>query len=256
MGKTVLTSEEAAHVAVVFSPPKFPAVVSPAASGFMALNSQSNSSFKIDKLVAEQTGIAAMERMSLEEKVEQEALSRLKELQEDAYKQAYQLGLDEGREKAFQEKRGELEAKIAHLEVILGSIETLKKDLVHFNEAAIVQLVFYMARRVVLHEVSISREVVLEVVKQAIESAQSEENVTVRVSPQDFSFIESIREKLGKEFDVVKRAKIESSEEVADGGCVIETNYGDVSATIEQKLEKLWETISEKLPRVKNTIGG
>jgi flagellar assembly protein FliH len=108
----------------------------------------------------------------------------------------------------------------------------------------------------VLHEVSISRETVLEVVKQAIESAQSDEKVTVRVSPQDFAFIESIKEKLGKDFDALKRSKIEASDDVADGGCVIETNYGDVNATVEQKLEKLWETISEKLPRIKNAIGG
>ncbi len=254
MSKAVLTKEEAEKVAVVYAPRRFPATVSASASDFVAFNTGTESSFRIDRLVAEQTGIAEIERLSIEEKVEREALTRLKELQEDAYQQAYQLGLDEGREKAFQENQAELQEKIRHLEGLLQSVENLKVDLVASNETHIVKLIYYMAKRVVLAEVNERQELVLEVVRQAVQSAQSEENVRVRVSHSDFEFIETAKEKLGKDFDSIKRAQIEASDDITNGGCIVETNYGDVNATLEQRLEKLWNSVAEKLPKVHNIV--
>jgi flagellar assembly protein FliH len=252
--KAVLGKDDAEKIAVAYSPRRFPASVSTAAHGFVAFNAGSGSSFRIDRLVAEQTGVAELERLSIEEKVEREALLRLKDLQEQAYQQAYQLGLDEGREKAFFDQQGELNEKLSHLEELLTSIDRLKGDLVAINETQIVRLIFYMAKRLVLQEIEVKPELILEVVRQAVLSAQSDENVTVRVSPSDFAFIEGIKEKLGKEFDAVKRAKLDSSDDIMPGGCVVETNYGDVDATIDQRLDKLWSSISEKLPKVKNIV--
>src|SRR5580704_7133630 len=89
--KAVFPKDEAEKIAVKYNPRKFPAIISPTASAFVAYNSGSDEdSFRIDKLVAEQSGIAELERVSLEEKVEREALQRLKDIQEQAYKEAYQ----------------------------------------------------------------------------------------------------------------------------------------------------------------------
>jgi flagellar assembly protein FliH len=255
MAKSVLSKEEAENVAMAYSLRKFPTTVSKTASDFVAFNAGSGSSFQIDNIVAEQTGIAQLERISIDEKVEQMALARLKDIQEQAYQQAYQLGLDEGREKAFLERKGEFEEKIQHMEDLVGSIARLKADLVAANETQIVSLVFYLAKRLVMKEIQEKPEIVLEVIRNAVESAQSDENVTVRLSLSDYEFVEGIKEKLGKEFESVKSARIESSADVSNGGCVVETNYGDVNATLEQRVEKLWASLSEKLHKVKNVIG-
>lgn len=256
MNKTVLSKEEADRVAVAYSPRKFPTVITPAASQFVAFQAeQEEPSFRIDRIVAEQTGVAELEKISIEEKVEREALARLKDLQEQAYQQAYQLGLDEGRQKAFEHRGAEIEEKLAHFKKILEWLSHLKKDLVTFNETHIMRLVFYLAKRLALSEISIKPEIVLTVAKQAIESAQTEESIAVRVSPGDFEFIEGAREKLGKEFEVLKKVRFEINEQMSNGGCVVETNYGDVDATIEQRLEKLWAALSEKLPRTRDVVG-
>lgn len=261
MAKAVLTKEEADKVAIAYSPRKFPQVVTPSASEFVALQTQQTESgfdpsFRIDKIVADQTGVSELERLSIEEKVEREALARLKDMQEEAYQQAYQIGLDEGREKAFLEQSALLEEKIQHFDTVLQSIANLKSELVAFNESHIVRLVYYMARRIAMDEIKERPELVLSVLQQAINSAQSEENITIRVSPSDLEFIESTKEKLGKDFEALKKARLEPAEDMTAGGCIIETNYGDVNATVEQRMEKLWASISEKLPKVKDSIGG
>lgn len=41
---------------------------------------------------------------------------------------------------------------------------------------------------------------------------------------------------------------------IKSGGCVIETNYGEIDAQVEQRLEQLWASINPALPKVKNVI--
>ena len=258
--KSVLPKEEADKVVVAYNPRKFPQTVSKVANDFIAFNggagATSSSSFKIDSIVAEQTGIAELERISIEERVESQALERIKDLQEQAYREAYALGLDEGREKAFETKSNEFSEKIQHFETLIASIERLKADLIASNETQLLRLVVYLARRLAMAEIKERPELILEVIQHAVASAQSDESITVRLSPSDFAFIEETREKLGKEFDTLKSAKFEASEDVTNGGCIVETNYGDVDATMEQRFEKLWQALSEKLPQVKNVVGG
>ena len=260
MAKSVLSKNEAQKIAVAYSPRKFPQVVTPAASGFVAFKSSREaqgleSSFRIDRIVAQQTGIADLERVSIEERVEREALGRLKELQEEAYKQAYQLGLEEGREKAYQESSEEYAMRLGTLEKLILSIENLKPELIAFNEAHIMRLTYVMAKKIAMGEISEHKELILSVVNKAIDAAQSDENITVRVSVDDLQFIDGMREKLGKEFDSLKRAKFESSDSITSGGCIVETNYGDVDATVEQRVDKLWESLVGKIPKVKGSVG-
>ncbi len=256
---SVLSEDEAQKIAVAYSPRKFPQTVSPAASGFVAFQAAQEAegfqpSFQIDRIVAQQTGIAEIERASIEERVEKEALSRLKELQEQAYKQAYALGLEEGREKAYQETSETLSQRLSALEGLISSVENLKPELISFNEAHIVRLAYTMAKKIAMTEIAEKPELILEVVRQAIQGAQSDETVTVRVSAIDLEFIEQMREKLGKEFELVKRAKFEASDSITPGGCVVETNYGDVDATVEQRVGKLWNSLKEKLPKVPGSV--
>ena len=69
--------------------------------------------------------------------------------------------------------------------------------------------------------------------------AQSEEEVTIRLSPEDHKFIDENRMDVFKELHLEESAKIEEDPDVARGGAVVETNYGVIDATIEQRLEKL-----------------
>jgi len=261
MSKAVLSKEEAESVAVAYSPRKFPATISKTAHDFVAFNSERSgdhevSGFRLDKIVSQQTGVAELERLSIEEKVEREALTRLKELQESAYQQAYQLGLEEGREKAYLESQEHIKQSLVSLHQLLSSIENVKQELVTYNETHIVRLCYYMAKRIAMDEIAERRELILSVANQAIQNAQSEEEMTVRLSPADLQFIEQMKEKLPKEYDSLKRAKLDSSDEIRDGGCVVETNYGNVDATVEQRVEKLWEAIAGKLPKVKDETSG
>lgn len=255
MSKAVMPSSEADRVAVAYSPRKFPASTSTIASDFVASkNTAVGSSFQIDRLVAKKTGVADLERKAMQEKIEAEALVRLKEIQEDAYANAYQVGLEEGREKAFQDHSADLEARIAKLDETIGSMETLKRSLLQANETHLVRLVYQIARQLMMVEFKEHPEFILDVIRQAVELAHSDEKLVIRLSLEDAQFIEGAKEKLGKEFEFIKRAEIEPTESLLSGGCTVETNYGAVDASIEQRTAKIWQALTEKAPRVPDVV--
>jgi flagellar assembly protein FliH len=254
---SILDKDEAETVVVSYTPRKFPFAIAKPAKDFHAYqeNVADRTKFYIDPLVAEQTGVAQLERVSIEQQVEKLALIKIKELQEEAYREAYQLGLDQGRESAFAEFREELETRMEYLSTLLKTIENLKNELVVQNEAHFMKMLYYIAQRVAMTEISANPETILRVLTQAVDGAQGDEKITARVNKTDLEFITTTLGKLGKDMEFLKRIKFEESDAIQAGGCIMETNFGSVDATVEQRVKKVWDAISEKLPKVNDVVG-
>jgi flagellar assembly protein FliH len=255
---SILEKDEAENVVVSYTPRKFPFAVTKSAKEFHAYQEAGSTqkAFHIDPLVAEQTGVAQLERLSIEQQVERMALEKTKELQEEAYREAYQLGLDQGRESAFAEFREELSQRVDYFTQLLRTIENLKVELVQNNEAHLLKLVYAIASRIAMTEIASNPEVIINVLEQAIEGTQSEERIVARVNKADYEFIVSSMEKLSKDMEFLRRLKLEESDDIRPGGCIVETNFGSVDATVEQRVQKVWEALGEKLPKVKDSVGG
>jgi flagellar assembly protein FliH len=58
----------------------------------------------------------------------------------------------------------------------------------------------------------------------------------------------------GREFEFLKAVKFEGDEAVTEGGCILETNYGEIDSRVEQRVEKLWEALVEAIPKVKDKV--
>jgi flagellar assembly protein FliH len=254
VASAVLKSTDAEKLAVTFSPRTFPFRFTGAAVDFVKIQNEKSSDFKLDRLVAEQTGIHELEKLSIEERVEKEALGRLLEIKEQAFDQAFQLGMEEGRKTAFNDTMQILEQQAGSLDLLISNISKLKNDLVLQNESHIVRLAFYMAKRLALTEIKENPESVLTVVRDAMAEVQNEEKFVLYLSQFDHEYIKSRIDSLGPEFESLKTAKIEVAPEVQSGGCKIETNYGEIDATIEQRVEKLWLSISSKIPKTTDII--
>ena len=83
---SIIDKDEAEKTAVTFFPKKFPMRITEHAVSFHKMQSgEKRTDFRIDHSVSEQTGIGELERLSIEERVEQQALIKVKEMQEEAY---------------------------------------------------------------------------------------------------------------------------------------------------------------------------
>ncbi|MEK2646815.1 FliH/SctL family protein [Bdellovibrio sp. BCCA] len=253
--KSVLPKEVAEKTVLDFVPVRFDLGTPEQALNYLAEKSK-GSDFRMNDAVRVQTGIDEVEKVSEEEKVEAAALEKLKEIQEGAYKEAYNLGLEEGRREAFEAVSAEIAERMQTLDTLLNTIKDMKTEMASFNEAHLVQLAFRMAARLAKAELKGNNEAMVQILRDAVSLSQDEENITVHVSQSQFEFLEELKKETGREFEFAKRIRFEPNQEISDGGCIVETNYGEVDARIEQRIEQLWTTLAENMPKVKNRIAG
>lgn len=213
------------------------------------LQSKSDGSdFRMSDAIRIQTGIAEIETGNEEQRIEEKALEKLKEVQESAYQEAYQLGLDEGHKKAFEKSSERIETSLTELDQVLNSLKEMKKEIFNSNERHFVQLCFHVASKLAQHELSNNNDSIVEILKSAVGLSYDEEKITVQVAESQFSFIEELQHKSGREIDFLKKIKFEKNSDISPGGCIVETNFGEVDAQLEKRIELLWEQIKENLP--------
>jgi len=205
--------------------------------------------FKISELVAQQAGISQLALDAQQDLINSQVLARLAEVQEKSYTEGYEVGLIEGTEKAFQEAKANLLERMTAMENMLKQMEEMKSRLMIANEAEFVKLVFLTAKKIAMRDLEFSRDAVVEIMKDVVGEAQEDERVTVRMSPVDLSFIESLQEKADQRIESLRRVKFVREDSIKPGGCLIETEYGTVDATIEERVERVWQTLQARIPQ-------
>ena len=162
-----------------------------------------------------------------------EANAQAKAVETQAYEQGYAAGQTAAL--AAIEERLE-ETKAAYQDSIVRLVR-MREELLGQCEQEIVRLVLEVAKKVVQREVSIDREVVLALIKVALSRVSSNTPVTVRVHRDDYQFLETRRhEFLSGENGVVNLVQDRS---ISRGGCLIETEFGQVDARLEQQFKEI-----------------
>lgn len=251
--KAVLPKEKAQIQVLEFVPKKFE-LGTPAQALEYLEQKKRGDDFRLNDTIRIQTGVDEIEKISEEEKVEARALDLLREIQEPAYKEAYEIGLSEGRKEAFGQFTRQITEKLETLEGLLKSIENAKKEIMTFNESHMIQLIYQIACRLAKAELERNDQALLEVIRGSVSLAQDEEQVVVRVAETQHEFIEELKKHNGRQFEFLKKLKLEPSPDVSPGGCIVETNYGEVDARVEQRIQSLWSVLAENIPKVKPKV--
>jgi flagellar assembly protein FliH len=215
---------------------------------------ESGSDFVMSDVSRMTTGIDEIERQSEEQKIELKVLEKLATLQQEAYQQAFDLGVEEGQKKAYDEKIAEFDSKIENFVQLCESLNNIKQEMIHQNEAHMIKLVYEIACRIAFDHIQEHQESVVQVIKKAIDTAQADENINVLISDQQVEVFEKLKLDSKKDTEFLKKVKFQPTDKVSIGSCIVETNYGVIDASVEQRIIKLWSEIKQVVPKVKSPI--
>jgi len=210
--------------------------------------------FVLSDALRKTTGIEDLERQSEEKLIEEKVLQKVSEIQKIAYDEGFKLGKEEGLATALENKTHEINNGLVDLGAVLLSIQNLKPELISHNESHMLQLIYQIAEKIAFDHIEQKPEVILEVIRKAMHSAQADEDVNVLVSSEQIEFIEKYKSSNKEQYDYLKNVKLQPSEKVQSGGCIIETNYGAIDARIKERVDKLWTELKAAIPKVKDTI--
>lgn len=252
--KNFISSENSPAKVVDFKPQKFPVNVPAAAERFVRFDTGPASSFKINELVSQQIGVTEKERQVLERKVQDLVLLEIQKVEKEAYEEAYQLGLEGGRKEAFDKYIAQYKGQFTRISELVGNLCELTQQLVTINEGRMVDLIYYLAQRLAMDHIKTEKGTVINLMKSVFENIQKEERAVVKISESDFEFIGEVRARQGDELKFLEGHNLEASKEIKKGGCIVETNYGVIDATIDERFNRVWNELQQRSPQVEDTV--
>ncbi|MBN2058470.1 MAG: hypothetical protein JW782_06725 [Candidatus Saganbacteria bacterium] len=152
---------------------------------------------------------------------------------------------EQAREEGREEGKGEASARIEEALETLNQAVKERKEMIKDSEQEILRLAIKVAEQIIRSEVSLHRDVCLNIVAEAIARVSDREQIIVRVNRDDSEYLKRYKDRLTGMLDGVKSFSIIEDANVEAGGCVIETNLGFIDAKISTKLKSIEEALKK-----------
>lgn len=160
-------------------------------------------------------------------------------------KEAYDKGFAQGEKDGFE--LGEIKSKkvIENIENLLDDMTRLKGRLVKRYEKEILETIFTIAKKVIHTHMQIEESAVRDTILEALNLTTEKRDITLKINPDDFEYVENLRPELFSRHMNVKSIAITSDPTITRGGCLLETPSGDVDASIETQLDSLYQSLKD-----------
>lgn len=169
--------------------------------------------------------------------------------------QAYRKGFSDGRQKGLESGKQELAPVLQNFRQALQELEKVKLEIYRSAERESVDLALAIARKVVCREVSTSREAIVGVVREAFRQAADQDRIRIRLCPADLQLIDDPKRAFSGVARDGARILVEGDDSISSGGCVIETEMGDIDARIERQLQVIEEALRAEMPQTADGKG-
>ncbi|KPJ69784.1 hypothetical protein AMJ44_02425 [candidate division WOR-1 bacterium DG_54_3] len=152
---------------------------------------------------------------------------------------------EEARESGRQEGRAEASSRIEEAMETLNQAVKERKNIIKDAEQEILRLALKVAEQIIRSEVSLHRDVCLNIVAEAISRVSDREQIIVKVNREDAEYLKRYKDRLAGMLDGVKSFSILEDSGIEPGGCVIETNLGFIDSKISTKLKSIEESLKK-----------
>ena len=236
-----------------------------------AAKAEANEIVQLASLTSEKNKREAIEeaealRSSAKEEAEQlvaDARRQANELETETRKtleaeksEALEQSREAGRAEGYAEGKAEVDRLIERTRTVLERAQDKRGEILSDTEREIVDLVLLISRKVIKVISDSQREVVISNVVQALRKVRDRGNISVRVNLADLKLTTDHTKDFIKMLEGAKSIQVVEDSSVDPGGCVIETDFGEIDARISSQLAELETKILEISPIKSKTKSG
>jgi len=167
---------------------------------------------------------------------------------DDKKKEALEAGREAGRDEGYAEGKAEVDRLIERVRTVLERAQDKRGDILSDTEREIIDLVLLISRKVVKVISESQREVVISNVVQALRKVKDRGNIIIRVNLADLKLTTAHTSSFIKMLEGVKSIQVAEDSSVDPGGCIIETDFGEIDARIASQLAELEAKILQISP--------
>ncbi|WP_157150245.1 flagellar assembly protein FliH [Brachyspira sp. SAP_772] len=178
------------------------------------------------------------------EKIQSESES----IKEAAYKEGYAKGYDEGFEKSFADGNNDLIKLNEKLKKILAETINKRNEIIDTAEAQLIEVAILIAKRVVKMLTEKDKGIVIRNIQEALRRIKGRTKITIRVNIDDLEISARHKDEFYQMLDKIEGVTVLEDPNVDVGGCMIETDFGDIDARINTQLNEIETAIKEVEP--------
>jgi len=147
--------------------------------------------------------------------------------------------VEEAKEAGLKESQEIIKQHLTHLDELFASLKTTQKRCYQQHEEALIKLALTCAEKIINREISLDETVIVDTVNEILREGQIQGDTTLLLNREDFDLIDVLKPEILADFPNLTNLKIEISETVARGGCILESPMGRIDASLRSKFEEL-----------------
>ncbi len=163
-------------------------------------------------------------------------------------REAWEKGRAEGASRGFEEGKAEVQRLVEGLHGIITRAIEKRGEIIEEAETQIINLVLLIAKKVIKVISENQKNVVINNVVQALRKLKSRGDVVIRVNLADLELTSEHVKDFMKMVENVKSITVLEDSSVDRGGCIIETDFGQIDARVSSQLHEIEERILELMP--------
>ncbi len=192
----------------------------------------------------------AVKRIPLE--VRKELDRRLKEIEEKeaiAEKRGYERGFAQGEKDGREIGKQSMEIIARQLSELVENLRGVPDEIASRYSDTIKGIILDISRKVLQVEIDENSEVIRKSLELAFAALSDAHRVTIRLNPRDHTLLkENLTESLGEGIPEETKISWKPDPEIAQGGCILETDTQFIDATIESRMKQVEELLGKTSP--------
>lgn len=159
-------------------------------------------------------------------------------------REAYEKGFAQGQKDGLALGKTKSDETWRKMRALLEELGLLKKKIMEEAEGEILKLSMTIARKIVKKELTVDHDMVKRSLHHALTFLTDKSFVRILVNPDDMKILESYIPDLieGKE---IEHFELKEDRFIEPGGCILETGFGRINATIESQFTELERELEE-----------
>ena len=155
-----------------------------------------------------------------------------------------------GRQEGLKSVENNLDTAAQAFATAAEEISRVRESVARSSGKDMLRLVMAISEQVIRREVAADPKVVLSIIENALQSSVRTDQYRLRVNPADLEAVTQNKPLFLASISGLKNLSIETDPEISPGGCRVDSDLGDVDATIETQLETIRQSLSEAISGV------
>jgi flagellar assembly protein FliH len=169
----------------------------------------------------------------------EDILKKAKNSKESIEMQAYNQGIEKGQVEGRKMAIKKIEPLFDTFRNAIDEISSMRESIIEVHQKQLLEIIFLITEKIIRRSIHLIPDIILDTVRAASNHLMETEEIRLRIHPSDFEYIREIEKILSKKLPGKKNIHVFEDTSIDRGGIVIETEFGEIDATIRSQIDHL-----------------